>query len=243
MEPSPQNASTSALEISFVLPETLTRPLWKSLLAHLRDRVSPEKLPPLRLTSRPVDVGMLFGDRLRLPWYRTVFTNLGDVIAPETLPPLELESRPVDVGELISDRMSHLWWTSLVRNLADRIAPERLPALELTSSPVEASLQSGPLQLLRWSSLLSWPKVPAANRPKTAEAPLAPARAKAFAATPQPMVGGTIFASAQPVADPEHAHGRKLVSALSRSRMREVFWVSAAMAEVVYLVVFFLGQR
>jgi len=241
METSPQNAGTH--QISFELPETLTRPLWKSLLVDLRDRISPEKLPPLQLTSRPVDVGMLFGDRLRLPWYRTVFTNLGDVIAPETLPPLELESRPVDVGELISDQMSHLWWTSLLRNLADRIAPERLPALELTSTPVEASLQSGPLQLLRWSSLLSWPKLPAASKSKIADAPLTPARATAFAATPQPVVGGTIFASVQAVSDPEHAHGSKLVSALSRSRTREVFWVFAAMAEVVYLVVFFLGQR
>ncbi|MBZ5598897.1 MAG: hypothetical protein LAN83_11285 [Acidobacteriia bacterium] len=241
MEASPQTASTH--EISFLLPETLTRPLWKSLLAHLRDRISPEKLPPLHLTSRPVDVGMLFGDRLRLPWYRTVFTNLGDVIAPETLPPLELESRPVDVGELLSDSVGHMWWTSLLRNLADRIAPERLPALELTSAPAEASLQSGSLQLLRWSSLLSWPKVPAASQPRLAEAPLAPARATALAGMPQPVVAGTIFAAAQPISDPEHAHGSKLVSALSRSRMREVFWVSAAMAEVVYLVVFFLGQR
>lgn len=236
-----QNAGVH--EISFELPDTLTRPLWKSLLAHLRDRIVPDRLPPLQLTSRPVDVGMLFGDRLRLPWYRTVFTNLGDVIAPETLPPLELESRPVDVGELLSDSVGHMWWTSLVRNLADRIAPERLPALELTSTPVEASLQSGPLQLMRWSSLLSWPKVATAPRPRTADAPLQPARAAVPAAAPQPVVAGTLFAASQPVSDPEHLHGRKLVSALSRSRMREVFWISAAMAEVVYLVVVFLGQR
>ena len=82
------------------------------------DRYFPEKLPPLQISSRPVNVGMLIGDIVSLPWYRTVFTNLGNVIAPETLPPLELESRPVDVGELISDQMGHLWWTSLLRNLA-----------------------------------------------------------------------------------------------------------------------------
>jgi hypothetical protein len=242
METSSQNADTSAHEISFVVPESLTRPLWKSLLVNLRDRVRPEKLPPLHLTSRPVDVGMLFGDRLRLPWYRTVFTNLGDVIAPETLPPLELESRPVDVGELISDRMSHLWWTSLLRNLADRIAPERLPALELTSTPVEASLQSGPLQLLRWSSLLSWPKAAAGSIPRTADVPAQPAMAAAHPAAAPAAAGGTLFTS-QPISDPEHARGNKLVTALSRSRMREVFWISVATAEVVYLVVSFLGQR
>jgi hypothetical protein len=185
---------------------------------------------------------MLFGDRLRLPWYRTVFTNLGDVIAPETLPPLELESRPVDVGELISDRMSHPWWTSLLRNLADRIAPERLPALELTSAPAEAGVQSGPLQLLQWSSLLSWPKVAPGSTPRTAEAPAQSARTAAYPTAAPAVVGSALFAS-QPVPDPEHARGSKLVTALSRSRMREVFWISVATAEVVYLVVSFLGQR
>jgi len=234
MENSPQPTEH---KISFDLPETLTRPLWRSLVAHLRDRISPEALPPLQLTSRPVDVGMLFGDRLRLPWYRTVFTNLGDVISPETLPPLELESRPLDVGELISDRMSHMWWTSLVRNLADRIAPERLPALELTSRPVEASLEAGALQIMRWSSLLAWPKAPAGSVPRMAQA-AAPALAGAPSAAP-PVFAGTIFASAQQAAHPDHVHGTKLVSALSRSRMREVLWISAAMAEVVYLAFFF----
>jgi hypothetical protein len=243
MEMSPQSARSGGHEIAFVLPDSLTRPLWRSLLANLRERVFPEKLPPLHLTSRPVDVGMLFGDRLRLPWYRTVFTNLGDVIAPETLPPLELESRPVEVGELFSDRMSHPWWTSLLRNLADRIAPENLPALELTSSPVEASLQSGPLQLLRWSSLISWPKAAPGSRARIAETPSQPASVTVVQRPLQPVVGGTLFAASPPISGPEHAHGSKLVGALSRSRMREVFWISVAMAEVVYLVVFFVGGR
>jgi hypothetical protein len=57
------------------------------------------------------------------------------------------------------------------------------------------------------------------------------------------VVGTTLFAASQPASDPEHAHGSKLVSALSRSRMREVVWISVAMAEVVYLVVVFLGQK
>ncbi len=124
-------------EINLLLPEGWNRPLRKRLLDDLRDVLSPEKLPPLHLTSRPVDMGMLAGDILSLPWYRTVFTNLGDVISPETLPPLQLESRPVDVGELIGDQMSHMWWASLLRSLADAAAPERLPALQLTSAPME----------------------------------------------------------------------------------------------------------
>ena len=130
-------------ELDLLLPSSVTGPLWKSLLRNLRDRFFPEKLPPLQLTSRPVNTGMLIGDAVSLPWYRTVFTNLGNVINPEVLPPLELESRPMDVGELVSDQMGHMWWTSLLRNLADRVAPERLPPLQLTSAPVDADLNSG----------------------------------------------------------------------------------------------------
>src|SRR6266403_2181553 len=73
-------------------PEEITRPLWKSLVRNFRDRFLPDNLPPLYITSRPVNLGMLLGDFLSLPWYRTVFTNLGAVISPETqptLPPLD----------------------------------------------------------------------------------------------------------------------------------------------------------
>ena len=151
-------------ELDLLLPASVTGPLWRSLLRNLRDRFFPEKLPPLQLTSRPVNTGMLIGDAVSLPWYRTVFTNLGNVINPEVLPPLELESRPMDVGELVSDQMGHMWWSSLLRNLADRVAPERLPPLQLTSAPVDADLKSGSMQLARWSSLITLPKVPLAER-------------------------------------------------------------------------------
>ena len=154
----PMDNSPNSHELELLLPQSVTRPLWRSLLSNLRDRLFPEKLPPLQITSRPLNTGMLIGDAVSLPWYRTVFTNLGNVINPEVLPPLELESRPLDVGELVSDQMGHMWWTSLLRNLADRVAPERLPALQLTSTPVDASLKSGSMQLARWSSLISYRK-------------------------------------------------------------------------------------
>src|SRR5438445_143 len=105
-------------ELDLAPPEDLSRPLWKSLIRNFRDRFLPDQLPPLYLTSRPVNLGMLLGDFLDLPWYRTVFTNLGDVISPETQPPLQLESRPVDVGELVGDMIAHPWWSSLLRSLA-----------------------------------------------------------------------------------------------------------------------------
>src|ERR1700688_3196256 len=52
-------ASSEGPELELLLAGSWNRPLRKRLLDHLRDTLSPEKLPPLRLTSRPVDVGML----------------------------------------------------------------------------------------------------------------------------------------------------------------------------------------
>ena len=76
--------------LDFAPPETLTVPLWRSLVLNVIDRVAPERLPPLQLSSKPMNVGMLLGDQLDRPWFRTVFTNIADVVSPEVLPPLEL---------------------------------------------------------------------------------------------------------------------------------------------------------
>jgi hypothetical protein len=217
-------SSPGGHELELLLADSWNRPLRKRLLDHLRDRIAPEKLPPLRLTSRPVDVGMLAGDVLSLPWYRTVFTNIGDVISPETMPPLQLESRPVDVGELIGDQMSRMWWSSLLRSLADVAAPERLPALQLTSAPMDdPSLTAGSMQLPRWSSVISTPKVFLPDKPKAAYAPA------------QPRV------VAPPPPDPEevefvHALEADLKKDLHRSIFRQRLWVSFAVLEMLALI-------
>ena len=163
--PGAARTSPEGEEVDLLLPKSWNEPLWKRLLGELRDRVAPEKLPPLQLTSRPSDIGMLVGDRLSLPWFRTIFTNLGDVISPETLPPLELESR-LDVGELIADQMARPWWASLLRNLADQVAPEKMPPLELTSKPIEAGFGSSSMLLYPWSSVITTPKVFLPDKPK-----------------------------------------------------------------------------
>jgi hypothetical protein len=212
-------------ELELLLADSWNRPLRKRLFDHLQDTVSPEKLPPLRLTSRPVDVGMLAGDILSLPWYRTVFTNLGDVISPETLPPLQLESRPVDVGELIGDQMSHMWWTSLLRSLADAAAPERLPALQLTSAPMDdPSLTAGAMQLPRWSSVISTPKVFLPDKPKAAYAPAQP---RVAAPPPKPDPAEVEFV---------HVLEADLKRDLRRSIFRQRLWVSLAVLEVLALI-------
>jgi hypothetical protein len=225
-------------ELDLLLPQSVTRPLWRSLLSNLRDRFFPEKLPPLQLTSRPMHTGMLIGDAVSLPWYRTVFTNLGNVINPEVLPPLELESRPVDVGELVSDQMGHMWWSSLLRNLADRVAPERLPPLQLTSAPVDADLKAGSMQLARWSSLITLPKVPLAERQYFATVPVRP---NAFRMASPPPLAGFAGMSAAQLEVPAHVHPGKLQTALSRSRLREALLIALAALEALYLLATLFG--
>ena len=215
---------SSEIPIDLLPPASLTRPLWKSLVTNLRDTLAPEKLPPLELTSRPVNVGLLLGDRLSLPWFRTVFTNLGDVISPETLPPLELESNPVDVGELITDQLSHFWFSSLLRNLADRLVPEKLPALELTSKPVANIIPETWIFLPAWSEVITTPKVFYPDKPNPA------------GAVPPPLVlRPASTAETLPVrsTDPTEVG---LLRDLRRSRIRRRIWIAMAAAQAVYLI-------
>ncbi len=225
-------STTAQVEIPLELlpPASLTQPLWRSLAGNLRDTFAPEKLPPLILTSRPVNVGLALGDRLRLPWFRTVFTNIGDVLSPETLPPLELESRPVDVGELITDQLSHFWWRSLLRNLADRVAPEALPNLNLTSKPILDIIPKSWILLPLWSEVVDTPKVFYPDKPKTADA--------------------LRTVNLQPVAPPverpldqvEELTAGDLLRDIKRSRIRQRIWVGLASVQVVYLVLVAFGK-
>ncbi|HLI64026.1 MAG TPA: hypothetical protein VKV05_11540 [Terriglobales bacterium] len=213
-------------DLDFSPPPGLNLPLWRSLLISFADRFAPERLPPLELTSKPVDVGILLGERLELPWYRTVFNNLADVISPEALPPLELESRPVDLGELLGDELSHGWWNSLLQNLRDRLSPERLPSLELTSRPVAAFGADASLQILDWSTLIAGPKV---FQP---DAPPAPAPETNFAGAPAPVAAQTA-----PV-DPVLLMARmQLMRDIGRTCFRRKIWISLAAAETVLLLV------
>src|SRR5579872_963187 len=216
------------LEVNFLPPPSLNRAWWRTLAASLRDRVIREKLPPLELTSRPVNLGMLPGDMLTMPWYRTIFTNLGNVITPETLPPLELESQPVDVGELIADRMSHPWFSSLWQNLRDRISPEKLPPLQLTSQPVDPYVASEKvLRAPHWSALIDTPKVFLPDEPETAYAPAG-------------VAGAVPTAPRKPIRvdiDFTHVMVSQLKDDLARSRLREAFWMSVTAHLLVAILV------
>jgi hypothetical protein len=218
------------IPLDLLPPPSLTQPLWRSLIGNLRDTFAPTKLPPLQLTSRPVDVGLALGDRLRLPWFRTIFTNIGDVISPEVLPPLELESRPVDVGELITDQLSHFWWGSLLRNLADRVAPETQAALSLTAKPILDIVPKSWLLLPMWSEVVDTPKVFYPDKPKTADAP----RPVNLQPAALPIEQRQLL-----VAEPTAAD---LLRDIRRSRIRQRIWIGVAVAQVAFMVVMAFGK-
>ncbi len=217
-------------ELDLSPPPGLSDGLVRSMAENFRDRFVPENLPPLKLTSRPVDVGMLLGDRLAAPWYKSVFRNIGDVIAPEELPPLQLESTPVDVGELIGDELQHGWWTSLLRNLADTVAPERLPALHLSSAPVEPVEASTELFTPLWSHLLTGPKIYDPSSPRDMSPggfDLAPAMVEA---EPEPVMAPLEF----------RLVAEQMKQDIRRGHIREALWVSCAVTEIAFLIFYFM---
>ncbi len=225
-----QSPPPPQIPLDLLPPKSLSQPLWRSLAGNLRDTFSPEKLPPLELTSRPVQLGLSYGDRLSLPWYRTVFSNIGDVISPETLPPLELESQPAEVGELITDQLSHFWFGSLLRNLADRVAPESQPTLKLTAKPILDVIPKSWMLLPMWSEVVDTPKVFYPDKPKPAES-VRPARPRPAALPPEKLEA---LAGEPTTAD--------LLRDLRRSRIRQRIWIGLAAAQVLYMVAMALGK-
>lgn len=213
-------------ELDLSPPAGLNISLWRSLVTNILERLAPERLPPLELTSAPVDVGILFGDLIELPWYRTVFSNLGDVISPELLPPLQLESRPVDVGELLGDSLGRGWWDSLLSSLRERLSPEKLPPLHLTAKPVAGFGAEASLQVLDWSGLIDTPKLfrPDASRES----------AEVWQLTSQPTPQPAVARKVDPVI---FAAQLQFKRDLASSRFRKKIWISLAAAEAVFLIV------
>lgn len=227
--------ATEGGEVNLLPPPELNVSLLRSLFTNLRDSFFPKRLPPLQLTSRPVNVGMLVGDILDLPWYRTILSNIGDLISPETLPPLQLESQPVDV-ELISDQPA--WWRSLLRNLADAVAPERQPALRLTSGPVNPEMASEVLITPRWSALIEGPKVFLTDRWKASFDRPVPFDRPVREAAPMRTILVQLPPLDPPVEDQfERQRMLQLKRLIRRSHIREFVWLSVIVAEVTALVV------
>ena len=79
----------------------LDEPWFKSIVRGVREHFHPPQLPPLELTSKPVEDGDLGGmSVVEQSWFKAFFTNLKDAIRPPKLPPLEVTSKPVQVGSI-----------------------------------------------------------------------------------------------------------------------------------------------
>jgi periplasmic protein TonB len=79
----------------------IEEPWYKSIVRSLRETFHPPQLPPLELTSRPIETSD-FGDlaKIEQPWFKSLISNIRDTIRPPKLPPLEMTSRPVEVGTI-----------------------------------------------------------------------------------------------------------------------------------------------
>lgn len=79
----------------------LEEPWYKSIVRSIREARNAPKLPPLEITSRPIESAD-FGDlaKIEQPWFKSLVGNIRDVIHPPKLPPLEVTSKPVEVGTI-----------------------------------------------------------------------------------------------------------------------------------------------
>jgi periplasmic protein TonB len=79
----------------------IEEPWYKSIVRGIREILNPPKLPPLELTSRPLESAE-FGDiaSIEQPWYKSLIANVRDLIHPPKLPPLEVTSKPVEIGSI-----------------------------------------------------------------------------------------------------------------------------------------------
>jgi TonB family protein len=97
----PQLAEPDAHLDRLLMTTNLEEPWFKSVARSIRERFNPPNLPPLELTSKPVETEEL-GDMssIEQPWYKSLVSNIRDLIHPPKLPPLEVTSKPVEVGTI-----------------------------------------------------------------------------------------------------------------------------------------------
>ncbi len=76
----------------------LEEPWYKSIARSIHEHFHPPQLPPLEITSKPVEgVDMGGMGAIDVPWYKSFVSNVRDLIHPPKLPPLEVTSKPVEV--------------------------------------------------------------------------------------------------------------------------------------------------
>lgn len=97
-QPSPDNGSSHLDHL--LVTTNIEEPWYKTIVTSIRETLSPPKLPPLEITSRPVEGVTGDSEIIELPWYKSLIANVRDAINPPKLPPLEVTSKPVEVGSI-----------------------------------------------------------------------------------------------------------------------------------------------
>ncbi len=86
-------------ELNLLLPEHILHGgWWRSLRRNLHEAGQERHLPPLHLTSKPVDAREIWTAEKGL--FASLAANFRDRFFPEKLPPLQLTSRPVKIREI-----------------------------------------------------------------------------------------------------------------------------------------------
>ncbi len=84
-----------------LMSTNIEEPWYRSIVRGIRETLHPPKLPPLELTSRPIETAEM-GDMASIeqPWFKSLVNNIRELIHPPKLPPLEVTSKPVEVGTI-----------------------------------------------------------------------------------------------------------------------------------------------
>ena len=126
--------------LNFLPPAELDESVWSSLLGNIRSALHPEKLPPLELTSRPIEDDSLILPRTGVDGslWQSLTQNVKDVLSPEKLPPLQLTSKPIADNDILPrNEAEKSLFSSLRDNIKGTFFPEKLPPLQLSSKPIK----------------------------------------------------------------------------------------------------------
>jgi TonB family protein len=98
----------SDVQLHLLVPASIELPWYKGIVQGVKELINPPKLPPLDITSKPMNFGasgeendvhlqhFLVPESIELPWYKGIVQGIKELINPPKLPPLELTSKPVD---------------------------------------------------------------------------------------------------------------------------------------------------
>jgi len=113
-------------------------PLYRSLYQGIRELINPPKLPPLEITSKPIEVPTMKGLYSNKQW------NAGLVSAKRG------STAGVPQLDEADSHLVHLlpppeipFYRSLYQGIEDLIRPPKLPPLEITSKPIEVPTMKG----------------------------------------------------------------------------------------------------